>query len=60
MCCKYCYMGLVVNLFENDRIKSIKSNFDFAKPVFNIEFIIEYDEEYKDEDIVIYIKEKYN
>ena len=60
MCCEYCYMGLVMDLFENDRIKSVKSNFDFKKPTFNIEFIIEYDEGYEEEDLIKYIKEKYN
>ena len=60
MCCEYCYMGLVMDLFENDKIKSVKSNFDFNKPAFNIEFTIEYDEDYKDEELIKYIKEKYN
>jgi copper chaperone CopZ len=60
MCCEYCYMGLVMDLFENDRIKSVKSNFDFKMPAFNIEFTIEYDEKYKEEDLIKYIKAKYN
>ena len=60
MCCEYCYMSLVMDLFENDKIKSVKSNFDFKKPAFNIEFTIEYDEGYKKEELIKYIKEKYN
>ena len=60
MCCDYCYMGLVMDLFENDKIKSVKSNFDFDKPFSNIEFTIEYDEDYKEEELIKYIKEKYN
>ena len=60
MCCEYCYMGLVMDLFENNRIKSVKSNFDFKMPAFNIEFTIEYDEKYKEEDLIKYIKTKYN
>lgn len=60
MCCEYCYMGLVMDLFENDRIKSVKSNFDFKMPAFNIEFIIEYDEKYEEKELIKYIKEKYN
>lgn len=60
MCCEYCYMGLVMDLFENDRIKSVKSNFDFKTPAFNIEFIIEYDEKYEEKDLIKYIQEKYN
>ena len=58
MCCEYCYKGLVMDLFENEKIKSIKSNFEFNKPAFNIEFIIEYDKNYNDEDIIKYINEK--
>ncbi len=60
MCCEYCYMGLVMDLFENDRIKSVRSNFDFKMPAFNIEFIIEYDDKYNEEELIKYIKEKYN
>ena len=60
MCCEYCYMGLVMNLFENDRIKSVRSNFDFNKPAFNIEFLIEYNENYSEQELIKYIKEKYN
>lgn len=60
MCCEYCYMGLIMDLFENDRIKSVKSNFDFNKTAIKIEFVIEYDEKYKEEDLIKYIKEKYN
>ena len=60
MCCEYCYMGLVMDLFENDKIKSVKSNFDFNKPAFNIEFLIEYNENYSEQELIKYIKEKYN
>lgn len=60
MCCEYCYEGLVMHLFENDKIKSVKSNFDFQKPAFNIELIIEYDTMYSEKELIEYIKEKYN
>lgn len=60
ICCEYCYKGLIADLFENERIKSVKSNFDYNKPNFDIEFIIEYDENYKEEDLIKYIKEKFN
>ena len=60
MCCDYCYRGLVMDLFENEKIKSVKSNFDYKMPAFNIEFIIEYDEKYKEKELIEYIKEKYN
>ena len=59
MCCEYCYRGLVMDLFENDKVKSAKSNFDFNMPAYNIEFIIEYDKDYKEEDLIKYIKDKY-
>ena len=60
MCCEYCYKGLVMDLFENKKIKAVKSNFDYYKPAFNVEFIIEYDKECKEKEILEYIKEKYN
>jgi len=60
MCCEFCYKGLVMDLFENKRIKSVKSNFDFYKPAFDIEFIIEYNKEYKVEELIEYIKDKCN
>ena len=58
MCCEYCYKGLVMDLFDNKKIKSVKSNFDYHMPTFNIEFIIEYIGCNKEE-IIEYIKEKY-
>jgi len=59
MCCDYCYMRLVMDLFENDKIKSVKSNYDFKAHYSNIEFIIEYDEMCEEKDLIKYIKEKY-
>ena len=59
MCCDYCYRGLVMDLFENKKIKSVKSNFEWNKPAFDIEFIIEYDENYTEKELIDYIKEKY-
>ena len=60
MCCEYCYKGLVMDLFENEKIKSVKSNFDFNKPAFDIEFLIEYSEDCSEQELIQYIKEKYN
>lgn len=60
ICCEYCYMDFVMDLFENDKIKSVKSNFDFNKPAFDIEFFIEYTDDYQEQELVDYIKEKYN
>ena len=60
MCCEYCYKGLVMDLFENDKIKSVKSNFDFNKPPFDIEFLIEYDDNCDEQELKKYIKLKYD
>ena len=60
MCCEYCYRGLVMDLFENENIKSVKSNFDYDKPAFNIEFTIEFDDKYKKEELIEYIRKSYN
>ena len=60
MCCEFCYKDLVMELFKNDKIKSVKSNYDFNKSAYNIEFIIEYDEDYNETELIKYIKEKYN
>lgn len=42
MCCEYCYKSLIKNLFENEFINSVKSNFDTYCSAFNIELEIEY------------------
>ena len=60
ICCEYCYKGLVTDLFKNDKIKSLKSNFDFNKPAFNIEFLIEYNEDYNEQELINFIKDKNN
>ncbi len=59
MCCEYCYMGLVIDLFENDKVKSVKSNFSSKMPAYNVEFTIEYDAKYDEEELIKYIKERY-
>lgn len=58
MCCEYCYKGLVQELFENELINSVKSNFDFSKPAFNIKFSIEYDKNYSEDELKKYIEER--
>ena len=60
MCCDYCYRGLVMDLYENKNIKSVKSNYEYNRPAYNIEFTIEYDDNYKEDELIKYIKEKYN
>ena len=44
-----------MNLFENKKVKSVKSNFDHTMPAFNIEFVIEYDETYTEKNLINYI-----
>ena len=51
MCCEYCYKNLVMDLYENENIKAVKSNFEYNKPAFNIEFTIEYDEKYEEKSL---------
>lgn len=51
MCCEYCYKGLIEELYEQDYIKSAKSNFDFNASAYDIEFTIEYDSKYKEDEI---------
>ena len=58
MCCEYCYMGLVYDLFDNKYIKSVKSDFDFASPAFDVEFTIEYDKNYNEEELIKFLDEK--
>ena len=58
MCCEYCYKGLVKDLFENKKIKSVKSNFDFYKPAYDIELTIEYSDDYSENEVIEYIKDE--
>lgn len=57
ICCEYCYKSLMRKLFENEFIKSAKSNFDFNKPAYNIELVIEYKNDYNENKLIEYIKE---
>lgn len=58
MCCEFCYKFLIEELFNNKNINSVQSNYDFYKPAFNIEFIIEYDTNYKEDELIKYLEEK--
>lgn len=58
MCCEYCYKGLIQDLFDNEFVISVKSNFDFNTPCFNIELLIEYKNNYGEDKLIVYIKEK--
>lgn len=58
MCCEYCYKSLIQDLFDNEFVISVKSNFDFNKPAFNIEFFIGYSNDYDENKLLQYIKEK--
>ena len=55
MCCEYCYKGLIEELFMNDNVKSVKSNFDFNN-MYNVELVIEYNKDYSESDLVEFIK----
>ena len=57
MCCEYCYMGLVRELFDNKNVYAIKSNFDMKYPLYNVEFEIKYDINYLEEDLIKFIEE---
>jgi len=60
MCCEYCYKSLVEDLFNNEFVNSVKSNFFFHNPAFDIEFLIEYSDSYDKNKLIKYIKEKIN
>ena len=60
MCCECCYKDFVTQLFKNENIQSVVSNFDFHKPACNIEFLIEYNEDYEEKELINYIKEAAN
>ena len=59
MCCEYCYKALVMDLYLNKKIKSVITNFDSIKQVREVEFIIEYSEDYNEKKLIEYIKDKY-
>ena len=56
MCCENCYMGFIENLFKNENINSVTSDFDDSKRIVDANFTIEYKEDYKEEDLIKYIK----
>ena len=60
ICCEFCYMGLVMDLFLNENVNAVRSNFNCHNPAFNVELIIEYCENYSEKELIEYIKEKYN
>lgn len=55
MCCEYCYKGLIEELFMNDNVKSVNSNFDFNN-MYNIELVIEYNKDYSESELIEFIK----
>ena len=57
MCCDQCYRSLVMELFENKFINSVRSNFDYMLAVLNTDFEIEYIN--CDEEEIIKIFNKY-
>lgn len=55
MCCENCYKVLIEELFLDDKVKSVKSNFGFNN-VHNIEFVIEYNKDYDERELIKFIK----
>ena len=57
ICCEYCYMGLIKELFENKNIVSVKSNYDLISPAYDVELEIKYDNNYDEKDLIKFIEE---
>ncbi len=57
MCCEYCYKGFVTEMFNNQNVKSLSSNFDFLKPALDIEINIEYSKDISEKDMLKYIND---
>ena len=60
ICCEYCYKGLVLDLFDNKNVQSVKSNFDSNKDSLSVEFTIKYANDYEEEKLKEYIKDRFN
>ena len=60
LCCEYCYKNFIESLFENKFVNSVKTDYKFDKPLYNIEFIIEYDNTYEEIKLIEYINEEIN
>ena len=55
ICCEYCYRDFILDCYKNEHIKSVKSDADFSKSVFEVNFIIEYDEDYPEDKILYFL-----
>ncbi|MBR6072984.1 MAG: hypothetical protein IKP76_01505 [Bacilli bacterium] len=55
ICCEYCYRAFVESCYNNEHIKSVKSDADFSKSVFEVNFIIEYDEVYCEDKLIDFL-----
>ena len=55
LCCEYCYMNLVRDLYDNKNIKSVKSDFNFKSPALNVGLIVEYDKDYDKDELLDFI-----
>ena len=58
ICCDYCYKGLIEELFENNNIKAVKSNYDFNRTSSDVNLEIEYNSDYKEKDLVKFLEEE--
>lgn len=57
VCCEYCYKGFVREMFDKKEIISLKSDFDIYSSKLNVDLEIEYDENYKESDLIKYIED---
>ena len=55
LCCEFCYKELIEELFKNNNVKSVNSNFD-NNNFRNIELVIEYNKDYNKEELIEFIK----
>ena len=55
LCCEFCYKELIEELFKNNNVKSVNSNFD-NNNFRNIELVIEYNKDYDEEELIGFIK----
>lgn len=51
ICCEHCYMNLIHDLFENEKINSVKSNYKSCNIHEDIELLIEYNDNYQEESL---------
>lgn len=56
VCCEYCHMHLVRELFDNENIVAVESNFDLNERPVNIDYCIKYKDPLTEKDLLTYIE----